>query len=221
MWIDTHVTRTVRAFAEHVQPMPQLEKRHSGVESPAEILRWSVVRAEEQGRRPSASGDGQPDGDAPVSQYERPRWDFWLLGTGLLAIVLAAASFLSPWVRHEWSLSVQRQPTHRTQLGFTNAANLPATGVRGKGIPVSFNITNDEGKPVSYRYVVASGSGTALTEISSGTTDIASGQSLGVRIVVVPKCAAASCRVQVSLPEQNESIDFMLTYPAQTGKKGK
>jgi murein DD-endopeptidase MepM/ murein hydrolase activator NlpD len=186
--------------------MPEQEKKHSGVESPAEILRWLVVRAEEQGRRPPSSGYGQPDEDAQVSQYERPRWDIWLLGTGL---------------RHEWSLSLQRQPTPYTQLGFTNAANLPVTGVRGKGIPVSFTITNDEGRQVSYRYVVASGSGTTLTAISSGTTVIAAGHSWGVGLVVVPKCAAASCRVQVSLPEQDESIDFMLTYPAQSGKTSK
>ena len=179
------------------------------------------MRAEEQGRRPSSSGYGQPDEDAPVSRYDPPRWDFWLLGTGLLAIALAAASFLSPWVRHEWSLSLQRQPTPYTQLGFTNAASLPTTGVRGKGIPVSFTITNDEGKQISYRYVVASGSGTTLTAINTGTTVIAAGHSWGVGIVVVPKCAATSCQVQVSLPEQNESIDFMLTYPAQSGKKGK
>lgn len=179
------------------------------------------MRAEEQRRRPSSSDYGQPDEGAPVSQYDPPRWDFWLLGTGLLAIAIAAASFLSPWARHEWSMSLQRQPTPYTQLGFTNAASLPATGVPGKGIPVSFTITNDEGKQVSYRYVVASGSGTTLTTISSGTTDIAAGQSSGVSIVVVPKCAAASCQVQVSLPEQNESIDFLLTYPAQSGKKSK
>ena len=179
------------------------------------------MRAEEHGRRPSSSGYGQPDEDAQVSQYKPPRWDFWLLGTGLLAIALAVASFLSPSIRHEWSLSLQRQPTPYTQLGFTNAASLPATGVPGKGIPVSFTITNDEGKQVSYRYVVASGSGTTLTTISSGSTVIAAGHSFGVGIVVVPKCAAASCRVQVSLPEQGESIDFMLTYPAQTGKKSK
>jgi hypothetical protein len=179
------------------------------------------VRAEEQGRRPSSSSFGQPDEDAQVSRYEPPRWDFWLLGAGLLAIALAAASFLSPWVRHEWTLSLQRQPTPYTQLGFTNAASLPVTGVRGKGIPVSFIITNDEGRQVSYRYVVASGSGTKLTAISSGTTVLAAGHSWGVDIVVVPQCAAASCRVQISLPEQNESLDFMLTYPDQSGKKSK
>ncbi len=177
--------------------------------------------AEEQGRRPSSSSYRQPDEDAPVSLRDRPRWDVWLLGTGLLAIALAVASFLSPWVRHEWALSTGRQPTRYTQLGFTHAASLPTTGVRGKGIPVSFLITNDEGRQVSYRYVVASGSGTKLTALSSGTTVVAPGASWGASIVVVPKCAAAACRVQVSLPEQNESIDFILTYPVQTGKKSK
>jgi hypothetical protein len=118
-------------------------------------------------------------------------------------------------------MSLGRQPTPYTQLGFTNASSLPTTGVAGKGIPVSFTITNDEGRQVSYRYVVASGSGTKLTALSSGTTALAAGASWNVGIVVVPKCAAASCRVQVSLPEQNESIDFMLTYPTQSGKKTK
>ena len=201
--------------------MPQQKKKHSGAESPAEILRWLVVRAEEQGRHPSSSSYGQPDEDAQVARYKPPRWDLWLLGTGLLAIALAVASFLSPWVRHEWTLSVQREPTANTGLGFTNAASLPITGVRGKGIPVSFVITNDEGRQVSYRYVVASGSETKLTAISSGTTVLAAGKSWSVAIVVVPKCDTPFCRVQVSLPEQNEQIDFMLTYPDPNGKKSK
>jgi hypothetical protein len=116
---------------------------------------------------------------------------------------------------------VQRQPTPYTQLGFTDAASLPATGVAGESIPVSFIITNDEGKQVSYQYVVASGSGTKLTTISSGTRVLAAGASGAVGIDVVPKCAAASCQVQVSLPQQGEHIDFMLTYPNQSGKKSK
>lgn len=179
------------------------------------------MRAEEQGRRPSSPSSGQPDEDRQVSQFDRPRWDIWLLGTGLLAAVLAVASFLSPWVRHEWSLSLQRQPTFNTQLGWANAAALPTTAVPGQSVPVSFIITNDEGRPVSYRYVVASGSGTKLTAISSATRVLAPRASWGVGINVVPKCAAASCQVQVSLPEQHESIDFRLTYPVQSGKKSK
>jgi len=116
---------------------------------------------------------------------------------------------------------VERQPTPYTQLGFTNAAALPTTAVRGAGIPISFLVTNNEGSQVSYRYVVSSGSGTTLTALSSGTNVLAAGDSWAVGIVVVPKCAAASCRVQVSLPEQNESIDFIITYPTQTGKTTK
>jgi len=201
--------------------MPQQEKKHSGGESPAEILRWLAVRAEEQGRRPSSSGYGQPEEDAQASRYEPPRWDFWLLGSGLLAIVIAAASFMSPWVRHEWTLSVQRQPTPYTQLSFINPAGLPSTGVRGAGIPVPFVITNDEGRQVSYRYVVSSGSGTTLTALSSGTKVLAAKAAWSFNVFVVPKCTAASCRIQVSLPEQNESIDFILTYPVQSGKKTK
>ena len=179
------------------------------------------MRAEEQGRRPTSSSYGQPDEDPQVSQHVQPRWDFWLLGTGLLAIAIAVATFMSPWVRHEWTLSLKRQPTLYTQLGFANAANLPTTGVRGKSVPVSFIITNDEGRQVSYQYVVASGSGAKLTTLSSATRVLAAGASWGVGIAVVPKCAAASCRVQISLPEQHESIDFTLTYPDQNGKKSK
>lgn len=179
------------------------------------------MRAEGQGPRSWSPSYGPPDEDPQVSHHERPRWDFWLLGTGLLAIAFAAASYLSPWARHQWALSVERQPAHYTQLGFTNAAALPTTGIRGAGIPVTFIITNNEGRQISYRYVVASGSGTTLTALSSETKVLVAGDSWAVGIVVVPKCAAASCRVQVSLPEQKESIDFIFKYPDQTGKKTK
>jgi hypothetical protein len=199
--------------------VPHLIDSH--IDSPAEILRWLVVRTEEQGGRPSSSSYRQLDDGSPDSQYERPRWDFWLYGAGFVAVILVAASLLSPWVRHEWALSLGRQPTPYTQLGFSHAAGLPVTGVRGKGIPISFVITNDEGKQLSYRYVVASGSGTTLTALRSEAKVVAAGASWDVDIVVVPKCAASSCRVQVSLPEQDEKIDFMLTYPGKSGKKAK
>lgn len=179
------------------------------------------MHTEEQGLRPSSSSYRQLDGESQSSHYERPRWDFWLYGAGFVAVVLIAATLLSPWVRHEWGLSLERQPTPYTQLGFSHAADLPATGVRGKGIPISFVITNDTGKQLSYRYVVASGSETKLTALRSGASVVAAGASWDVDIVIAPKCAASSCRIQVSLPEQDESIDFILTYPDKSGKKNK
>lgn len=150
--------------------------------------------------------------ESKASQLERPRWDFWLYGAGLVTALLVVASLLSPWVRHEWVLSLGRQDTPYTQLGFNRAATLPVTAVRAKGIPVSFAITNDEGKQVSYHYVVASGSGTKLKSLNSATKVVAAGASWNVDITVVPKCAESACRIHVSLPRQGESIDFMFTY---------
>ena len=77
---------------------------------------------------------------------------------------------------------------------------------------MSFAITNDEGKQISYHYVVASGSGTKLASLSSATKVVAAGASWDVDITVVPKCAESACRIHVSLPQQGESIDFMFTY---------
>ena len=37
----------------------------------------------------------------------------------------------------------------------------------------------------------------------------------------VPKCAETACRVQVSLPRQGESIDFMFTYQDKSRTKKK
>jgi hypothetical protein len=159
--------------------------------------------------------------EPPSSQHEPPRWDLWLYGAGLVTALLVVATFLSPWVRHEWALSLGRQNTPYTQLGFNDAAALPATPVRGKSIPISFVIINDEGKQVSYQYVVASGSGTKLESLSSATKVVAAGASWDVDIAVVPKCAESACRVQVSLPRQDESIDFMLAYPNKSSTKKK
>ena len=180
------------------------------------------MRTDEHGdRSPASPGNGQPDEESSAARYNRPRWDLWLYGTGIVAVILILATLLSPWVRHEWGLSLGRQATPYTQLGFGNAAALPVTAVRGKGIHVSFVVTNDERKQLAYRYVVASGSGTTMTPLRSGTRAVAAGASWDVDVVVTPKCASSSCRVQVSLPAQNEKIDFTFTYPETTGKKSK
>lgn len=156
-----------------------------------------------------------------ATENKQPRWEWWLCGAGLVVAVLVVASLLSPWARHQWALSLGRQPTPHTQLGFNDAVGLPVTAVRGKGIPISFAITNDEGKAMSYQYVVASGSGTKLETLSTATETVAAGASLNVKMTVVPKCAAAACRVQVSLPRQRETIDFLVTYQNKSSAKSK
>ena len=187
------------------------------------------MRTDDPGRPPPSTRNMKFNEGSYTSQHEQPQprheeqpqWKWWLAGTGLVMAVLAAASLLSPWVRHEWALSLVRQNTPYTQLGFNDAAALPVIEVRGKGIPISFAITNDEGKQIVYKYVVASGSGAKLESLSSGTETVAAGASWDAHITVVPKCAETACRVQVSLPQQRESIDFMFTYPGKSSTKKK
>lgn len=152
-------------------------------------------------------------------ETEQPRWAFWLYGAGLVAVILVVASLVSPWVRNEWKLSLGRENTPYTQLGFSRAAALPTTAVPGKSIPVSFVITNNEGKQVAYRYVVSSGSSAKLESLASAAKVVASGASWAVDINVVPKCATSACHIQVSMPQQGETIDFAFTYPIKTNKK--
>ena len=147
-----------------------------------------------------------------ASQREPPEWKWWFLGTILTVVILIAVSLVSPWVRHEWKLSLGRQNTPYTQLAFNNAVTLPAVAVRGKKIQLSFTIVNDEGSSMSYRYVVASGSGAKLETLSSSRKAVASGATWHVISTLMPKCAGSTCRIQVSLPQQNEKIDYMFAY---------
>jgi hypothetical protein len=176
------------------------------------------MRTYEPEHRPPSMSHMEFNEEPEVSQDEQPRWEFWLYGAGIVTVVLVVASLLSPWVRHEWALSLGRENAPYTQLGFNRAAALPVTAVRGKDISIWFTITNDEGEQVSYQYMVASGSGTKMESLSSATKVVADGASWNVDATVVPKCAESSCRIQVSLPQQGESIDFRFTYPDKGSK---
>lgn len=147
-----------------------------------------------------------------ASELEQPRWVWWLCGAVLITAILVIASMLSPRIHHELALSLSRQNEPYTQLAFNQAQVLPVTVVSGQKVRVSFAVTNDEGKSMSYQYVVASGSGTKLQSLSSSVGVVAAGATWNVNSTVVPKCETATCRVQVSLPQQGEKIDFIFIY---------
>jgi hypothetical protein len=159
--------------------------------------------------------------DAYVSESEKPRWGWWLCGAGFVAAIILVTSLLSPYVRHQWALSLFRQNTRYTELAFNHPAALPVTAIRGKGVHVSFSITNDDSSPIFYRYVIASGSGTKLRSLSSSSKTVVSGAVWRVDKVIVPKCSKTICRVQVSLPRQGEKIDYILSLKSgeRTQKK--
>jgi hypothetical protein len=159
-------------------------------------------------------------GQAPEDlQREQPNWGLWLFGATLVTGILLVAAMLSPYIRHQFAVSLTRQTTPYTQLAFTRAVSLPATVVRGEAVDVSFTITNNEGKPVAYRYLISSGSGSTLQSLSSSGRTVAAGAMWEVDTSVVPKCAQSACRVQVSLPQQAESIDFMFESENTTKHK--
>ena len=153
---------------------------------------------------------------APSATREQPRWALWLCGACLILAIIVVTSIISPAIRQQWKLSLFRQNEPYTELAFSHPTLLPGSAVRGASIHISFSITNNGAIPVSYRYVVASGSGTASQSLESARRKVAPGATWTVNTVVVPKCAEPACRMEVSLPQQHERIDFLfkLKQPA-------
>lgn len=164
------------------------------------------------------SGRGaDPDSRDHTDTRQSPNWRWWGSGA-LLTTAIIVGSLFSPYFRHQWALSVGRQSTAYTALSFNNAAKLPATAVRGKAIHVSFTITNETSDPVSYRYVIAAGSGSLLTSVDAATRTVAPGASWAIERFVEPTCPQNTCRIQVSLPQEHEHIDLLLTLKGDSSK---
>jgi hypothetical protein len=160
----------------------------------------------------------RPETKPPPARPHPTRWRWWP-AAAVLAAGIALATVVSPAVRYQWALSLVRQPTRYTVLAFSDPSSLPATAVRGRPVPVSFTIGDDEGSLVSYRYVLASGSGTSLRTLSASGILVPSGATRTVTTSVVPQCAQPACRIQVSLPGQGEAIDFIVTLVPEPARR--
>jgi hypothetical protein len=127
---------------------------------------------------------------------------------------------ISPYARHQWGLSLGRQNTSYTELYFNDGSTLPSFAERGKAIRVSFRVSNDGAAPVSYRYVISSGSGTKLDSLTSSSRTVGPGQTWTVNRMVLPSCAQRTCRVQIALPAENEDIYFLFDLTNVTSGLG-
>lgn len=146
--------------------------------------------------------------DLPDDAPRRRRW--WPV-IAPLALVLLAVSLLSPTGRHEWALSLFRQPTRFTALFFNDPAALPSGAVAGQLLPVSFSIANSEGRTLGYRYVIAESWSGGSTVLKTAATTISAGRTAAVSTLIRPSCAQSPCRIEISLPGHPEKIDFNLT----------
>ena len=139
------------------------------------------------------------------------RW--WPVFVPLLVAGLVA-SFAIPSARHQWALSVFRQPARYTALSFNGAWKLPSAVATYQPVRISFVIDNQEGQTEAYRYVITQTSAGLTSTLGKSVKTVAAGRSGTVSTIIRPTCLVSPCRVQVSLPGHPETIDFLATVKA-------
>ena len=150
----------------------------------------------------------------------RARWCWRRVLAGAAGLA-SAISLLVPAGRHQWALSLLRQPTHYTVLYFDRAAVLQDRVTPGRPVNFAFTVGNREGRAMRYRYVIStyplgSRGGRPLLLAESAKL-VPAGSSWSVSVTVRPHCGSSPCRIQVSLPGHPETIDFLPT-PAAPGE---
>jgi hypothetical protein len=141
---------------------------------------------------------------------QRPR-RWWPVLLPLIALALAA-SLLIPAGRHQWAISLIRQPTPYTVLSFNKSWAIPTTATAGQPIVFSFTINNGQRHAIKYRYVVTESTEQVSETLAQDTKRVAPGGNWVVTKTVRLSCATGlSCRVAVYLPGHPETIDFLVT----------
>lgn len=157
------------------------------------------IRPEPAARDARESRDGEP-----------PTRRWWPVLLPLVLVIIAASVYL-PSGRHQWALSLIRQPTPYTVLAFSKAANLPPRAVINQPVTVSFTIGNQEGQTENYRYVLTESPSRNTSVLGQSAQSVAAGSTWNVTTTVRPSCSSSPCRIQVSLPGHPEKIDFLVS----------
>jgi hypothetical protein len=139
------------------------------------------------------------------------RW--WPVLTPLAGLAVAV-SLLSPSMRHQWVLSLFRQPTRYTVLSFKNPSTLPTTTFKNRPLTFTFYVGNREGRPAHYRYVLSVTRHGSSYILGESMKTVAAGATWAVSATVRPECDGSPCRIEISLPGHSERIDFLLTSSA-------
>ena len=162
--------------------------------------------------RPEGSNGADPESsDRPVGR----RW--WPVLTPVIVLAVAV-SMLFPAARHQWQLSIIRQPAHYTAISLNDAWALPSSASRDSQIPISFTIANREGRDVDYRYVLRAVDSVGSRTLGSAAQMITSGGNWTVWTSVRPRCELSPCRIDVLLPGHKERLDFLVVLKASPPK---
>jgi hypothetical protein len=146
----------------------------------------------------------------------RPR-RWWPIGCAGAALVIVV-SLLLPAGRHQWALSIIRQPARYTALSFRYAWLIPQSGTSGASFPLFFTVTNQEGRAVRYTYIIRQTDQVTTETLSQAGQTVQAGASWLVDTKVRPSCGISPCRVEVVLPGHAETIDFLIDLGAPKAK---
>jgi hypothetical protein len=149
-----------------------------------------------------------PGRDQRQDQVGTRRW--WPV-LAPLAVLAVALSLLLPDGRHQWALSLFRQPTYYTALSFKDPSSLPVTAAKNRPITFAFSVGNQEGRPVRYRYILSVTRHGSSYVLGESTKTVAQGATWIVSAKVNPACDGSPCRIEISLPGHSERIDFLLS----------
>ena len=132
---------------------------------------------------------------------------------GPIAAIALAVSLVLPASRHQWVLSIFRQPARYTALSFSDAWELPSTAISGSRIPVSFTIGNQEGRTLTYQYVVSESDPANFSQtMATATRTLEPGRTWTVSLDVKATCSLVPpCRIEVSVAGHPERIDLLVT----------
>ncbi|HYK32789.1 MAG TPA: hypothetical protein VEV63_12540 [Streptosporangiaceae bacterium] len=137
----------------------------------------------------------------------------WWPVLGPIAAIALAASLVLPASRHQWELSIFRQPARYTALSFKDASELPTTAISGSRIPVSFTIGNQEGRTLTYKYVVSESDPANFPQtMATAARTLGPGRTWTVSLDVKATCSLVPpCRIVVSVAGHPERIDLLVT----------
>jgi hypothetical protein len=164
--------------------------------------------------RPLDVEGDESEADGSEADGGRRWWPFVVA----VAAVLVGASLVSPSGRHQWDVSIFRQPDNYTTLSFEGPAHLPSAAPSGTPVDLAFAVGNKEGHRVVYSYIVTSANADAGAGVvlEHSTVAVSANHTRVVRITVVPQCTTASCRVTITLPSETESIDALISVQGAT-----
>ena len=140
----------------------------------------------------------------------------WWPTLTVLLVVAIGISLSFPAGRHQWDISILRQPTRYTVLYFDHPASLPHQVQASQTIAFSFTIVNNEGRSVDYRYMVRTSPTDDPTQQEVSTATIPATRAESISVSLRPACAASPCRIQVSLAGYPETIAFLVAPPTAT-----